>query len=223
MNAEGLYGDATPESLHARLMAGIRGIILRGELADGAKVPEAQLCTRFGVSRTPLREALKALAIEGLVTLRPNRGAVVAPLNAPVLAEVFEAKEALERFIGAAVADRADASDLDALEALHEALRTAAVCHDATAYSEINANFHDRLAAAARNAQVRQIYAGLQAQVSRARHAINHDPQRMAESLSEHEGIMAALRIRARLDLAERLARHSAATSRAILLQFEGS
>ena len=213
-----LAGQAQAGSLHSRLVAGIRDIILRGEIAEGAKVPEAALCARFGVSRTPLREALKALATEGLVTLRPNRGAVVAPLDAAILAEVFEAKEALERFIGTAAANRTTANDLRALEELHADLRAAAAVPDR--YSALNAAFHDRLAAAAGNGQVQQIYAGLQAQVRRARHAVNHDPARIAASLAEHEGIMAALRIRAPLDLADRLARHNAATARAILAQF---
>ncbi|MBK5927551.1 GntR family transcriptional regulator [Rhodobaculum claviforme] len=209
----------TAHTLHDRLVAGIRELILRGELTDGARIPEAALCTRFTVSRTPLREALKALASEGLVTLRPNRGAVVAPLDAPGLAQVFEAKEALERFIGLHAATRADADDLAALEGLHADL---AAARDAGTYSEVNAAFHDRLAAAARNAPVQQMYAALQVQVRRARHAINHDPRRMQASLAEHEGIMAALRIRAPLDLAERLARHNAATARAFLAQFDG-
>lgn len=213
--------DDMADSLHARLVAGIRDIIIRGELADGTRIPEASLCQRFAVSRTPLREALKSLASEGLVTLRPNRGAVVAALDAPVLAEVFEAKEALERFIGLAAADRADQTDLHALETLHADLRAAAAGgHDPDLYSDLNAAFHDRLAGAARNGQVRQIYASLQAQVRRARHAVNHDPARIKASLAEHEGIMAALRVRARLDLSERLAQHNAATAEAILARF---
>ena len=220
MTAVAAQAGAAVDSLHARLVTSIRDIILRGEIEDGAKVPEAALCTRFGVSRTPLREALKALATEGLVTLLPNRGAVIAPLNAQVLAEVFEAKEALERFIGQSAAARADAADLCALESLHADLSAAAASRDAVTYSEVNAAFHDRIAAAARNGQVQQIYAGLQAQVRRARHAVNHDPDRMAVSLAEHEGIMAALRIRAGLDLSDRLVRHNAGTARAILAQF---
>ncbi|WP_232823117.1 GntR family transcriptional regulator [Oceanibium sediminis] len=212
--------DGQVESLHARLVAGIRDIIVRGELADGAKVPETALCQRFAVSRTPLREALKALANEGLVTLLPNRGAVVAPLEPPVLAEVFEAKEALERFIGLAAAERADDADLTALEAIHADLCTAANAQDTVAYTDLNAAFHNRIAAAARNGQVQQIYASLQSQVCRARHAINHNPERIAASLAEHEGIMAALRVRARFDLADRLSQHNAATARAILGQF---
>jgi DNA-binding GntR family transcriptional regulator len=220
MTTSARHTDVSSETLHARLVAGVRDIILRGEIADGAKVPEAALCARFCVSRTPMREALKALATEGLVTLRPNRGAVVAPLDTLVLAEVFEAKEALERFIGLAAAERADAADLRALETIHAELCAAAAAHATATYSEVNAAFHDRIAAAARNGQVQQMYAGLQAQVRRARHAINHDPARLAASLAEHEGIMAALRIRAGLDLAERLAKHNAATAQAMLLQF---
>lgn len=211
--------EPAAHSLHARLLAGLREMILRGELADGAKVPEAALCLRFGVSRTPLRETLKVLATEGLVTLRPNRGAVITPLDAAQLREVFEAKEALERFIGLAAAERADAADLDALERLHADLGRAAGARDAAAYSEINAAFHDRMATAAGNRKVQQMYAGLQAQVRRARHLVNHDPARMAASLAEHEGIMAALRVRARLDLSERLAAHNMRTARAILAQ----
>lgn len=210
----------TADSLHARLVAGIRDIIVRGELPDGTRIPEAALCQRFAVSRTPLREALKSLASEGLVTLRPNRGAVVAPLDPPVLAEVFEAKGALERFIGLAAADRADRTDMQALESLHADLCAAAAIRDADLYSDVNAAFHERMADAAGNRQVRQIYATLQAQVRRARHAVNHDPARIAASLAEHEAIMAALRVRARLDLSERLAQHNAATAHAILAQF---
>ena len=215
-----LAAKAEADGLHARLVAGIRDLILRGEIADGAKVPEAALCSRFGVSRTPLREALKALATEGLVNLRHNRGAVIAPLEAAVLAEVFEAKEALERFIGEHVAVRASAEDLSALEALHAELWAAAEAGAADRYSETNAAFHQRLATATRNRPVQQIYAGLLLQVRRARHVVNHAPARVAASLAEHEGIMQALRIRAPLDLAERLAQHNAATARAILTQF---
>lgn len=209
------------DSLHARLVAGIRDIILRGDLKDGVKIPEAPLCAQFDVSRTPLREALKALASEGLVTLRPNRGAVVTPLNATLLQEVFEAKDALERFIGFHAATRATDADLDAIETLHRALQQAEARHDTAEYSTLNGRFHDRLAAATQNSQMQQIYANLQVQVCRARLWVNHDPARISASLREHEGIMAALRIRAPLDLADRLARHNANTARALLASLD--
>lgn len=214
-----LPGD-TGASLHMQLVDGIRDRILQGEIPAGSKLSEATLCRAYGVSRTPLREAVKALASEGLVTLRPNRGAVVTPLDADGLADVFEAKAALEHFIGLHAADRADANDLRALDALHDGLCSLASRDDPAAYSRLNAAFHDRLAATTRNRQIQQIYAGLQVQVRRARHLVNHDPHRIAASLEEHEGIMAALRIRARRDLAHRLVAHNAATMDAFLSHF---
>lgn len=209
------------QTLHDRLVAGIRDIILQGDLPDGLRIPEAQLCARFAVSRTPLREALKALATEGLVTLRPNRGAIVTPLDANLLADVFEAKQALEHFIGLHAAQRADAADLSALEALHDALLLASDRGEFLTYSHLNTQFHDRLAAAAKNVQIQNIYAKLQIQILRARLVINQNPGRIMESAQEHEGIMAALRIRAPLDLADRLAQHNKATADAFLSQMQ--
>jgi DNA-binding GntR family transcriptional regulator len=208
----GMDGD-----LHARLTEGVRRMVIDGELADGAKAPEAALCARFGVSRTPMREALKALAAEGLLELTPNRGARVAPLRPETLAAVFEAKGALEGLIGRAAAARAGAADLAGLEALHRDLGRALAAGDAAAYTQRNAAFHQALARAAGNPVVEQIYAGLMAQAERARRRINLDPRRMAASYAEHEGIMVALRARAALDLADRLERHNAATAAALL------
>ncbi|MGY6704846.1 GntR family transcriptional regulator [Roseinatronobacter sp.] len=208
-------------TLHDRLVDGIRDIILQGDLAESVRIPEAQLCARFQVSRTPLREALKALATEGLVTLRPNRGAIVTPLDATLLSDVFEAKQALEHFIGMHAAKRANVADLIALEDLHGTLMQVADLGDYSTYTLLNAQFHDRLAVAAGNKQIQKIYAKLQAQIRRARLVINQNPARIHESASEHEGIMDALRIRAPLDLADRLVQHNKATAEAFLLEVQ--
>jgi DNA-binding GntR family transcriptional regulator len=213
--------DARPAAdLHARLTEGVRALVIEGALADGAKVPEAALCARFGVSRTPMREALKALAAEGVLELLPNRGARIAPLRADRLAAVFEARGALEGLIGRAAAERADADDLADLERLHADLGAALARGDASCYTGLNEQFHARLARAARNPVAEQIYAGLMAQALRARHRINLDSARMAASYAEHERIMSALRARTPLDLADRLTRHSAATAAALLALF---
>ena len=203
--------------LHARLTDAVRRFVVDGALPDGAKVPEAALCARFGVSRTPMREALKALAAEGLVELLPNRGARVAPLDAETLADVFEAKGALERLIGQTVAERATDADLAGLEALHATLAEALRAGDAEGYTRVNETVHAQLARAARNSVAEQIYAGLAARARRARRLINLAPDRMAASYAEHEAIMAALRARTPLDLAERLARHNASTAAALV------
>lgn len=208
------------EALHARLMEGVRRMVLDGELKDGAKAPETALCMRFGVSRTPMREALKALAAEGWLELLPNRGARVAPLRADTLADAFELKGAIERLIGATAPTRATPGDLAALEAIHADLGDALAAGDARRYTALNEDFHARLARAAGNPAAEQVYRGLMAQALRARHRINLDPARMAASYAEHEGIMAALRARAPLDLADRLARHNEATAAALLSLF---
>ena len=206
-------------NLHAALVEGLRDLIIRGELGGGRKVSEADLCRRFSVSRTPLREALKALAVEGLIDLRPNRGAVVVPLDAAHIAAVFEAKGALERFIGLHAAERATDAEVAALEELHRGLEAASARGDVATFTALNERIHQDLARAARNPVVEHLYAGLQAKVLRARYLLNADPDRMAGSLEEHASFMAALGVRARLDLAERLVAHNRVTGESILRQ----
>jgi len=203
--------------LHEHLVTSIRQLIVRGTLPGGTRVPEAQLCARLGVSRTPLREALKALSVEGLVTLQRNRGATVAPLDPAELATVFEAKGALEHFIGLNAAVRATDAEIAGLVSLHADLIVAETAEDRDAYTELNEAFHLGLARLAGNSEVVRIYERLQARVLRARFRINEDPARVRASLAEHEGIVAALKARARLDLAERLVAHNAKTGAAVV------
>jgi DNA-binding GntR family transcriptional regulator len=93
--------DSIPRrSLHDELTERLRRLITHGELSPGQKIREKALCLQFGVSRTPLREALKVLASEGIVTLRPNRGAVVSALTVEELEEVFPVMGALEALSG---------------------------------------------------------------------------------------------------------------------------
>ena len=102
--------DATPgqetagrierRSLHHEVVGRLRGMILQGELQAGERIPERVLCDRFGISRTPLREALKVLATEGLIDLLPNRGAAVSRISAEGLREAFQVMGALEALGG---------------------------------------------------------------------------------------------------------------------------
>ncbi|MFK7762970.1 MAG: GntR family transcriptional regulator [Roseobacter sp.] len=202
--------------LHSRLIAEIRAFIVEGKLSSGQRVPEAHLCTTLKVSRTPLREALKALSVEGFVTLRPNRGAVVTPLDINDLSAIFEAKGVIEHFIGLNAAEKASDEDIERLQALHDQLVAAEVAQSKTDYTELNESFHRRMAELAGNAEIVAIYERLQTKILRARHRVNHDAARVKASLEEHEGIMAAMRIRAGLDVADRLVKHNAATAHAI-------
>ncbi|KAA9008368.1 GntR family transcriptional regulator [Histidinibacterium aquaticum] len=203
--------------LHDYLVAGIRDMILKGELEAGARLGEADLCGRFEVSRTPLREALKALSGEGLVLLQPNRGATVAPLDPVRLRDVFEAKGAIEHFIGLNAAVRASDAEIAGLQELHEALVAAEEAEAPQDYTELNEAYHLELARLAGNEELLKTYERLQHNILRARHRINDDPSRVRASLAEHERIMLALTARARLDLAERLVAHNEATAAAVL------
>ena len=101
-----LPGDEGEASLHETLVSRLRQLMIEGTLESGQRIPEAELCRMFGVSRTPLREALKVLAAQGFVQLRPNRGAIVAPINPDQIQPIFEMKGALERLIGMTAAER---------------------------------------------------------------------------------------------------------------------
>jgi DNA-binding GntR family transcriptional regulator len=100
---------ATPRpavSLHDGLLAALRDYIVEGNLADGARIPERLLCDRFGISRTPLREALKVLAAEGLIDLLPNRGARVREFGSEDLRELFDVMGGLEALAGRLACER---------------------------------------------------------------------------------------------------------------------
>jgi len=212
---------AEQATLHETLVSGLRTMLLEGSLPSGSRIPEAALCRRFDVSRTPLREALKVLAAEGFVELRPNRGAIVAPIDPNALAPTFEVKGALERLIGLTAAVRATVDDLAELECIHSRLNEHQIRHEPAAYTRLNHEFHCRMAEATHNPVLVQAYSALQQKLLRFRFAINELPERLEASFAEHEHIMVALRARARLDLAERLEEHNHLTGEAITKAFQ--
>lgn len=212
--------EADGESLHERLLSDVRAFIVRGGVAEGTRIPEAALCERFGVSRTPLREVLKSLSMEGLVTLRPNRGSVVTPLNKEDVMQAFEAKGVLESFIGEHATRRATDQDLARIEGIHFDLVEAERASDFEGYTRLNSVFHHVLAELAGNREVTTFYGRLQTKLQLVRYRINHNPLRLQVSLSEHQGILDALSVRARLDVAARLVEHNLSTAQVVLEQF---
>lgn len=210
-------------SLHDSLVAGIRQFLIEGRLACGQRIPEADLCCQFSVSRTPLREALKVLAAEGFIQLRPNRGAIVAPLEPARIAPIFELKGALERLIGLTAAERITEPELALLSGLHLDLGAALTQGDWAAYTRLNYDFHCGLAAASQNAELIQSYEALQQKIWRYRFLANENFSRIGESFEEHEQIMIALRARTPLDLAARLEAHNRQTCQAMIRAAETS
>ena len=210
-------------TLHDELVARLGQMIQDGELAAGERISEAALCARFEVSRTPLREALKVLAAEGCVVWQANRGPRVAHVEQGEVVAAFELLGALERLIGEVVCSRMSDAELHETEAPHERLVPGHRAGDRIGYFRQNQAIHARLAALTRNAAAASVYDALQKRIYRARALSNTVQLRWNESLSEHERIMAALRLRDAPRLVAELTSHSRATERAVLQSTERS
>ena len=203
-------GSLRRRSLHDELTGLLRGLIIGGELAPGEKIPEKQLCERFGVSRTPLREALKVLASEGVVTLRPNRGAVVSALTLEDLDEAFPVMGTLEALSGEIACRHITDEEVAEIRSLHERM----VGHwregELQSYFRLNQRIHEAILEATRNETLKTVYRGLAGRVMTARYIANMSPERWAQAVTEHEAILQALAARDGERLAEILKRHLA-------------
>ncbi len=204
-------------TLHDEVVSRLRSMVLEGELPPGAKIPEQQICALFGISRTPLREALKVLASEGLIELRPNRGSAVAMVDPAETAALFEVKGALEELAGRLVCARISDEEIAELEALHARMVEQHRAENRAAYFESNQLFHRRLVELSRNPVLSATYDGFSTRILRVRYAANYNHDRWDESVAEHEEILAALRRRDGEDLARKLAEHNRLTGEAIM------
>lgn len=189
-------GTIVRRHLHDELLCRLRELITEGELPPGAKVPERELCERFGVSRTPLREALKVLAFEGLVILHPNRGAAVAPLTLSDLAETFPVIGAIEALAGELAATRITLAELAAIRRLHNKLLQCHRLRDAPGYFAANQALHEHILAAAGNETLSTLYNSLSGRVNRARYTVKISEARWAQAIEEHMQILEALEAR---------------------------
>ena len=190
-------------SLHAGLLDGLRALVNEGDLLPGARVPERELCVRFGVSRTPLRECLKVLAAEGLVELLPNRGARIATLDDEHLVHLFEVIAMLEAEGGRQPAELAE------IQGLHYRMHAHFLRGELPGYFALNQEIHAGIMCAAANPVLAAAHAGLAGRITRARYMSNRiRPDRWQAAMDEHGGILAALERRDGDTLGPLLARH---------------
>ena len=180
--------------LYEEVAERLRQRIFAGELAAGAWIDEAEITALYGISRTPLREAIKVLAAEGIITMRPRRGAYVTEVDEQELREVFELMTLLESDAAGVVAAKASAAQLDALQSLHQSL--AANIGDREAFFKLNEQFHITLLNAANNRWRAQTVADLRKVMKLARHNSLFKAGRVEQSLKEHAAIVAALMAR---------------------------
>jgi DNA-binding GntR family transcriptional regulator/TRAP-type C4-dicarboxylate transport system substrate-binding protein len=183
-------------SLAQQVADRLRQEIHDGALRPGDRLDEQELADRLGVSRTPVREALRRLAAQGLVEERARRGCFVASLTVQDLQDIFPIMARLEGWVAHQVAARADAAALAGLEALHERLERLASAEDTSRYWDTNYDFHVAMQAIAGNRWLQELLGGLRGKLSLARHRSLKLPGRIHASLAEHRALMRALRRR---------------------------
>jgi len=183
-------------SLHDELVVRLQRLIIEGDLTPGEKVPEKELCERYNVSRTPMREALKVLASEGLVTLTPNRGASVTAVTVEDLEEVFPVMGALEALSGELACEKITDAEIAAIAKTHREMIGHYNAQRLPEYFAANEAIHIAILKAARNDTLSAQHRMLSARVRRARYLANMTRERWDKAVAEHEDILAALEAR---------------------------
>ena len=197
-----------PRALYQDVAELLRQRIFTRELEPGSWIDEIRLAQEYGISRTPLREALKVLAAEGLVTMKMRRGAYVTEVSEQDMTEVYHLLALLESDAAGAVAGTATPAELAELAALHAELEQSQ--GDRERFFAVNERFHMRLLEIAGNRWRRQMVAHLRKVMKLNRHHSLFKSGRIAESLAEHAAVMAALQARDAAAAVDRMRAHFA-------------
>ena len=202
----------SPRALYEEVAELLRQRIFKRELEPGSWIDELKIAEEFGISRTPLREALKVLAAEGLVTMKVRRGAYVTEVSNQDLADVYHLLSLLESDAAGVVASKASDSELRELSSLHQELENAALpgVANTEAFFAVNERFHMRLLEIANNRWRNQMVADLRKVMKLNRHNSLLKTGRIAESLAEHQAIMEALAARDAALTVQRVREHFA-------------
>jgi DNA-binding GntR family transcriptional regulator len=209
-------------SLHNEAVTRIRDMIVEGQLEPGSKISEKHLCELFEISRTPLREALKVLAKEGLLELLPNRGARVAKLTRKDLEDLFHVMGALEGLAGELASGQVTEAALNEIRALHHEMLAHRARGDRAAYFHANQAIHDAIIAAADNRVLSLQYENLRGRIRPARYMANVTRERWDEAVREHGEILEALSRRDGPRVRELLRQHLAHKFRALMASSGG-
>ncbi len=195
-------------ALHEQVAARLRTLLVEGAIAPGAKLNERELCERLRVSRTPLREAIKLLAAEGLVDLLPNRGAVAVKLSEADILHAFEMLAELEGISGELAAERMTETELAELRALHYEMLACHARRDLSGYYRLNALIHTSINNAAKNPLLAKTYREINARVQSLRFRTNQDGAKWQRAVHEHEMMLEALAARDAARLRKLLIEH---------------
>ena len=202
----------SPRALYVEVAERLRQRIFERELAPGSWIDELKIAEAYGISRTPLREALKVLAAEGLVTMKVRRGAYVTEVSESDLSDVYHLLSLLESDAAGAVAGTATEAQLQELQTLHDELEAAARPgqQDRELFFVINERFHIKLLEVANNRWRNQMVADLRKVMKLNRHNSLLKSGRIDESLNEHRAVMAAIAARDAALAMQRMQEHFA-------------
>lgn len=197
-------------SRHASAVAALRIRIVSGDLAPGSSLREVELCRELGISRTPLREAIRTLAREGLVRLTPNRSAVIAPLDIGAIENLYQAIGHIEALGGELACRKASGEEIGRHAILHHEMMIHYHRRDLAAYIRLNGLVHRSQLALSQNDVLVEMWELLHPRVERARTTANLDPERWQAAMLEHEAMLAALRAKDEAELAMLMRAHYA-------------
>jgi DNA-binding GntR family transcriptional regulator len=195
-------------TLHTEVATRLRDMIIEGGLRAGQRVNETEIGLVLGVSRTPLREAIRTLAGEGLIELVPGKGAVVRRFGLEDVRHMLEAIKTLEQFAGLHACERASAAEIAAILELHRTMMSRYRSRKRLAYYKLNQAIHSAIVRAAHNPVFAELHDNLQARMKRIRYVGNESPEKWAAAVAEHEEMAAALAKRDGAALCEVLGRH---------------
>lgn len=209
----------TRQRLHDTVVDYLRNLIVEAVLAPGIKLNERELCETLGISRTPLREAMKVLAAEGFIDISPNRGASVSKMSEAEIWEAFEAMSGIESFSGELACERISPVELAEIKAIHYAMLACKAQGDLPGYYAHNREIHDRINVAARNSVLRQTYLGLNRRLQALRFKSNFNAQKWENAAHDHEEMILALEARDGARLSSILRNHLLSKRDAVLSQ----
>jgi DNA-binding GntR family transcriptional regulator len=211
MNTSQLTADTEPHrrgQLHRAAVEALRTMIVSGQIRPSDRLREKELCEELGISRTPLREAIRTLASEGLVKLYPNRSAIVADVNVSEVADLFQAISHIESLAAELTCQRASDADIEAIFKLHRKMMKSFDDGNLPKYIQSNLAIHRSIMTASRNVVLLELWEVLVPRVERARSIANLYPNRWHEAVHEHEQMLEALSARNGRALATLMSEH---------------
>jgi DNA-binding GntR family transcriptional regulator len=201
-------GPIVRRSLHDEVVSRLRDMIIEGVLAPGTRIHEGQIGAQLGVSRTPLREALKALASEGLVDLVPSRGAVVHRFSSKDVEDMLTVLGTLEALAGRLACAHASDAQIGEMRRLHDEMMRFYERRDRLDYFKTNQSIHSAFIRLSGNSALVHVHDLLQARLKRIRFIGHEGPEKWAAAVAEHEDMIEALETRDGDRLASALTGH---------------